>query len=437
MASSKCLLTHKGERIALVRGLRTPFAKQATHYLSLPALELGRQVVEELLLRSELAPALVELLVFGQVVQTPSVPNIAREIVLATRLGVQTDAYSVTRACATSFQAVASVAEAMMTGQIEVGIAGGADSASCLPIGISRNLAEVVLLLSRTRSWRNKWQLLRRLRLCDAKLVAPAIAEHSTGLSMGDTAEQMAKHYRISREDQDAFAHRSHTLAAAAWQQGVLSDEVAPIFTGEHANVLVRDNTIRFESELSGYARLKPVFDRQWGSVTAATSAPLTDGAAALLLMSEGRAKALGYEPQAYLYGYSFAALPVKKDMLLGPVYATAKLLTKTGCTLADLALIDMHEAFSAQVLSNLQLFADARFAQEQLGLPQALGEVDWSRFNVLGGSLAYGHPFAATGARMIVQTVRELRRRGGGLALTTACGAGGLGAAMIWEVAS
>lgn len=437
MASSKCLMTTKGERIALVRGLRTPFAKQATHYLSLPALELGRQVVEELLVRSELEPGRVDLLVFGQVVQTPSAPNIAREIVLSTRLGVHTDAYSVTRACATSFQSVACVAEAMVAGQAEVAIAGGADSASCLPIGISRNLAEVLLLLSRTRSWRHRWQLLRKLRLCDARLVAPAIAEYSTGLSMGDTAEQMAKRYHISREAQDAFAHRSHTLAAAAWQQGAISDEVAPLFTGEHAEVLTRDNTIRFDSELSGYARLKPVFDRHLGSVTAANSAPLTDGAAALLLMSEGRAKALGYEPLAYLYGYSFAGLPVKRDMLLGPVYATAKVLARTGCTLADLTLIDMHEAFAAQVLSNLQLFSDERFAREQLGLSQPLGEVDWARFNVQGGSLAYGHPFAATGARMILQTVRELRRRGGGLALTTACAAGGLGAAMIWEVAS
>lgn len=437
MARSKCLMTPQGERIALVRGLRSPFAKQATHYLSLPALELGRQVVEELLLRSDLDPGLVDLLVFGQVIQTPSVPNIAREIVLATRLGVSTDAYSVTRACATSFQAVASVAEAIVAGQAEVAIAGGADSASCLPIGISRNLAEVLLLLSRTRSWHHRAQLLRRLRWCDAKLVAPAIAEHSTGLTMGEIAEQMAKQYHISREAQDAFAHRSHTLAASAWQQGAIHDEVAPIFTCDHAEVLASDNTIRFESELDSYARLKPVFDRQWGSVTAANSAPLTDGAAALLLMSEGRAKALGYEPLAYLYGYSFAGLPAKYDMLLGPLYATAKLLARTGCTLADLTLVEMHEAFAAQVLSNLQLFGDARFAQEKLGRSQALGEIDPARFNVLGGSLAYGHPFAATGARMIVQSVRELRRRGGGLALTTACAAGGLGAAMIWEVAS
>ncbi len=436
MERTQGLRTPGGERIAVVSGLRTPFARQASAFHGVPALELGRSLVTELLLRSDLDPALVELLVFGQVIQMPEAPNIAREIVLASPLGAHTDAYSVSRACATSFQAVACVAEALQCGQVDIGIAGGADSASVLPIGVSKALARSLLDLSKARTLRQRWQALRGLRLRDLKPVPPAIAEYSTGLTMGDTAEQMAKSHHISRAEQDAYAHGSHQKAAAAWESGKLDDEVALTLVPPFKQVLERDNCVRFDSELASYARLKPAFDRAFGSVTAGNASPMTDGAAALLLMREGRARELGLPVLGFLRSYAFAALPVASDMLLGPVYATPRALIRAGCRLADLTLIDMHEAFAAQVLVNLKLFADADFGRTQLGLPSALGEIDAARLNVLGGSLAYGHPFAATGARMITQTLRELARRGGGLALTTACAAGGLGAAMIWEVA-
>jgi acetyl-CoA acyltransferase len=436
MAPAVCVRTTQGERIALVGGLRTPFAKQASAYLGLPAVELGRQVVDELIWRSGLDPALVDLLVFGQVVQMPAAPNIAREIVLGSQLDIATDAYSISRACATSFQAVANVAEAMIAGHCQVAIAGGADSSSVLPVGVSQHLAQTLLLLSKARSWSHRLRLLSQLRLGDLKPVAPAVAEFSTGLSMGQSAEQMAQRHGISRDEQDAFAHRSHTRAAAAWERGDIDGEVAPVLHGGSHEPLLRDNCIRFDSDESSYQRLKPVFDRRYGTVTAANASPLTDGAAALLLMTERRAIELGYAPLAFLRSYAFAALPVKQDMLLGPSYAIPVALDRAGCQLGDMTLIDMHEAFSAQVLCNLKLMADPQFAKHVLGRDQAVGVVDMERFNVLGGSLAYGHPFAATGARMILQTVRELRRRGGGLGLTTACAAGGLGAAMIWEVA-
>jgi len=253
---------------------------------------------------------------------------------------------------------------------------------------------------------------------------------------MGQSAEQMAQRHGIGREEQDAFAHRSHTLAAAAWERGDIAEEVAPILCGGRHEPLLRDNCIRFDSDEASYRRLKPVFDRQYGTVTAANASPMTDGAAALLLMTETRAAALGFTPLAFLRSYAFAGLPVQQDMLLGPTYAIPQALARGGCQLSDMALVEMHEAFAAQVLCNLKLMADERFARDVLRQERALGEVDPERFNVLGGSLAYGHPFAATGARMILQTVRELRRRGGGLGLTTACAAGGLGVAMIWEVA-
>ncbi|MCU9572222.1 acetyl-CoA C-acyltransferase FadI [Proteus mirabilis] len=424
------------DRVAIVSGLRLPFAKQATAYRGIPAVELGRSVVQELVIRNEIPPEIIDQLVFGQVVQMPAAPNIAREIVLGAGLSVKTDAYSVTRACATSFQAIANVAESMLAGHVSVGIAGGADSSSVLPIGVSKKLADVLLSLSKAKTLGQRLSYLSQLRFGDLLPVAPAVAEYSTGLRMGDTAEQqMAKTYHISRVAQDELAHRSHQLAAKAWEMGKLNDEVMTAFFPPYKSGFHQDNNIRKNSVLDSYAKLKPAFDRRHGSVTAANSTPLTDGAAAVLMMKESVAKSLGYQPLGYLRSYAFTAIDVWKDMLLGPSYATPLALSRAGLTLSDLTLIDMHEAFAAQTLSNLTLFASDKFAQEQLGLSKAIGEVDMDKFNVLGGSIAYGHPFAATGARMVTQTLHELKRRGGGFGLTTACAAGGLGAAMILEV--
>lgn len=428
------LVTRQGDRIAIVSGLRTPFARQATVFHGVPAIDLGKMVVGEMLARSEIPPDVIEQLVFGQVVQMPEAPNIAREIVLGTGMSVHTDAYSVSRACATSFQAVANVTESLLAGTIRAGIAGGADSSSVLPIGVSKKLARTLVDANKARSMGQKLKLFSRLRLRDLLPVPPAVAEYSTGLRMGDTAEQMAKTYGISREQQDALAHRSHQRAAQAWAEGKLAEEVMTAYAPPFRDPVEKDNNVRTNSSLADYAKLRPAFDRQHGTVTAANSTPLTDGAAAVILMTESRAKELGLVPLGYLRSYAFTAIDVREDMLLGPAWATPLALERAGLSMADLTLLDMHEAFAAQTLSNLKLMASERFAREVLGRSQATGEVDDSKFNVLGGSIAYGHPFAATGARMITQTLHELRRRGGGFGLVTACAAGGLGAAMVLE---
>ncbi|MEZ9058787.1 acetyl-CoA C-acyltransferase FadI [Vibrio pelagius] len=427
--------TRSGERVAVVAGLRTPFARQSTEFSQVPAVDLGKMVVSEMLARTDIDPALIEQVVFGQVVQMPEAPNIAREIVLGTGMNIHTDAYSVTRACATSFQAAANVAESIMAGTIDVGIAGGADSSSVLPIGVSKKLAANLLALSKTKTLGQKLKILKSLSVKDLMPVPPAVAEYSTGLSMGQTAEQMAKTHGISREEQDALAHRSHSLASQAWKDGKIQDEVMTAFPAPYKKYISEDNNIRHESTLEGYAKLRPAFDRKYGSVTAANATPLTDGAAAVMLMREGKAKELGLEVMGYIRGFAFSAIGVETDMLMGPTYATSKVLENTGLELSDLTLIDMHEAFAAQALANVKMFASDEFAQQNLGRGKAIGEIDMDKFNVLGGSIAYGHPFAATGARMMTQTLRELKRRGGGLALNTACAAGGLGAAMILEV--
>ncbi|WP_162062651.1 acetyl-CoA C-acyltransferase FadI [Vibrio taketomensis] len=433
--SKQDVMTRSGERVAIVAGLRTPFARQSTEFGQVPAVDLGKMVVSEMMTRSDLDPKIIDQVVFGQVVQMPEAPNIAREIVLGTGMNIHTDAYSVTRACATSFQAAVNVAESIMAGTIDVGIAGGADSSSVLPIGVSKKMAANLLALSKTKTMAQKLKILKGFSLKDLMPVPPAVAEYSTGLSMGQTAEQMAKSHGITRLEQDALAHRSHTLASQAWKEGKISGEVMTAFPEPYKTWLAEDNNIRHDSSLESYAKLRPAFDRQYGSVTAANSTPLTDGAAAVMLMREGRAKELGLEIMGYIRSYAFSAIGVHEDMLMGPSYATPLALDRAGITLNDLTLIDMHEAFAAQALSNVKMFASDKFAQEKLGRSKAIGEIDMDKFNVLGGSIAYGHPFAATGARMMTQTLRELKRRGGGLALNTACAAGGLGAAMILEV--
>lgn len=436
MSKRQSVTTREGDRIAIVSGLRTPFAKMATYFHGVPAVDLGKMVVNEMLVRSELDPKEVEQVVYGQVVQMPEAPNIAREIVLGTGMQVSTDAFSVSRACATSFQSTVSIAEAMMAGNISVGIAGGADSTSVSPIGVSKKLARALVDLQKAKKLGQKWNIVKRLGLKDLVPVPPAVAEYSTGLSMGQTAEQMAKSHQISRQDQDALAHRSHVNAAKSWESGALSDEVMTAYAEPFKGALERDNNVRFDSEETGYARLRPVFDRQHGSVTAANATPLTDGASAVLMMTESRAKALGYTPLGYIKSYAFSAIDVWEDMLMGPSYATPIALDRAGMVLADLDAIEMHEAFAAQTLSNIKMFASDKFAQEKLGRDKATGEIDMDKFNQMGSSIAYGHPFAATGTRMITQMLNYLRRTDKQTGLVTACAAGGLGAAMILEVA-
>jgi len=422
------------DRIAVVAGLRTPFARQGTFFKRINAIDLGRMVVKELIAQTNIDTSTIDRLIYGQVVALPKAPNIAREVVLGTTIPVTCDAYSVSRACATSFQSVASIVDGIKTNDIKIGIAGGADSSSIVPICFSDNFAMKLVAANKARSLGAKLKAFKGTRLKDLLPNPPAIAEYTTQLRMGDSAEQMAKDFGISRLAQDELTLRSHLLAHKAWEAGKLDAEVISAYVEPYKQAFLRDENIRADSTLEKLSSLKPAFDRQHGSVTAANSTPLTDGACALLLMKESVAKALGYEPLGYIKHYAFTANTVEKDLLMGPTQASSKVLKKARMTLDDLSLIDMHEAFAAQTLANVKAFGSKQYAAEFLHRKKALGEIDMSKFNVLGGSLAYGHPFAATGGRIITQTLHELKRRGGGLALTTACAAGGIGAAMILE---
>lgn len=421
-------------RAVIVRGLRTPFAKMGTAFRHASALDLASLVVRELIERLALPTREIDAVVYGQVIPSLSGPNIARELVLQANLPREIDSFSVIRACATSTQAVASAAQMIATGQAKIVIAGGADSASDVPITVSKGLSEALITANRARTPMDKLRAFSGVGPKDLLPVPPAIKERSIGLTMGECAEKMAKENGISRAAQDAFAHRSHTRAARAWSTGVFADEVMTSFTPPTYEPLEEDNLVRKDSALEKYSNLSPAFDKRYGTVTAGNSSPLTDGASAVVLMRDDVAAALGYTALARIRSFAFAALEPGEQLLMGPAFAAPRALAGAGLELSDLSLVDLHEAFAAQVLSNLQAFGSAQFAAEKLGRARALGEVPEEKLNIYGGSISIGHPFAATGTRQISTMANELHRRGGGLAMVTQCAAGGLGAAMILE---
>lgn len=424
-----------GRRVVIVDGVRTPFTRRAGALADMTAIDLGRHVVSEVVDRNDVDPATVGQLAFGQVILDPSTPNIAREIVLGTGLPPTVEAYSVSKACITSYQTTVNVAQAIAAGVIDCGVAGGAESASNVPVLVSPALQDAFRRAAEARSLLGRVQAFADVRPGDLAPRPPDLTEPSTQETMGESAERMAKINGIDRSAQDDFAHRSHVLAARAWDEGKLADEVIPIdLPPGYEETVDVDTTVRFDSDRRRYDDLPPVFDHRHGTVTAGNSSPLTDGAAALLLMSEERAEAEGRTPLGWLRSYAFTALDPADQLLLGPVSATPVALQRAGLAFDDLDLLDLHEAFAAQVLSVTQAFASAEMCKRYAGLDEPIGEVDWNIVNVLGGSIALGHPFAATGARQISQTLCELRRRGGGVALCSACAAGGMGAAMILE---
>ena len=425
------------ERVAIVDGLRTPFAKRGDALGAFDAVDLGTSVVSELVERNGLDGGDVDQVVFGRVILDVELPNIAREIVLNSSLPDEVEAYSVSEACITSYRTAVNAAATIASGNADIVIAGGVDTLSHAPVVVTDQLQAILNKLADARTVGERARLLSKLRPGDLVPRSPDLEEPSTGETMGEAAERMAKMNGISRDEQDDFAHRSHSLAAQAWERGDFDDEVMTLMTPpDYAEVIEKDLTVRFDSDRTAYRKLKPSFDRKHGTLTAGNSTPLTDGAAALLMMSETRASEMGLEPLGFLRSSAFTAVDPADQLLIGPVFATPVALERAEVKLGDIDLIDMHEAFAAQVLSVIKSFESKEFAVEKMGRTEAIGEIDWNILNVTGGSIAIGHPFAATGARQISQTLRELRRRDGELALCTACAAGGLGAALVLETA-
>jgi len=423
-----------GRRVAIIEGVRTPFARAGTTLKSLSAIDLGKIAVGELIQRTSLDPSSVDLLVFGTVIPSVLAPNIAREVALMPALPKSVQAWSVSRACASSNQAITDAADQIVLGHADVAIAGGAESLSTVPILHARGFSDALVAASKARTLGGRVRALSTLRPKDFIPITPAIAERTTGESMGQSAEKMAKLNGVTRAEQDALALASHLNAAAGTRDGRLTAELAPVYVPpRYEPVMTEDNGIRSDTSLEQLSALRPVFDKRHGTVTAGNASPLTDGGGAVLLMSEAKAKALGYTPLAYIRSYAYAALDPGEQLLQAPVLAAPLALARAGLALKDMDLVEMHEAFAAQVLSNLRGFESRHWA-ERSGLSSPLGVVDRAKLNVMGGSIAIGHPFGATGARITTTLSHELRRRGGQFGLMTVCAAGGMGFSMVIE---
>lgn len=424
-----------GRRVAIVGGCRTPFAKAGTVFRDVSAVEMARHAARELLVRTEIDPAEIQQVIWGQVIPSVLAPNVAREVSLLPQFPKTIPAYSLNRACASSGQAIADATDQIRLGEADVILTGGVESLSDIPILHSRRFSAILVESGKAKTLGARIGALARTRPRDLIPVTPAISEPSTGESMGQSAEKMAKENHISREAQDAFALRSHQKAAAGTADGRLTAEIAPFPAPPKFETMeASDNGIRTDTSLEQLAKLKPVYDRRYGTVTAGNASPLTDGASAVLLMSEDKARALGYEPIAFVRSFATAAVDPGWQLLMGPAWAVPRALDRAGITWKDLGLVELHEAFSSQVLSNIQAFESKQFAVERLGRSEAIGQVNWDTLNVMGGSIAIGHPFGATGGRIAITLANEMRRRDVQFGLVSICAQGGMGFAMVLE---
>lgn len=423
----------KDDRVVIVDGVRTPFVRAYTDFADLTALDLSRTVTSELIARIGIDPEEIDEVVMGTVLPAPHAPNLAREVVLSADLPRRIPGYTLNRACASSAQAVISAAEAILRGELETVLAGGAESMSNVPIPYSKNVIDSLMALSRAKTIPGRLKALSGINLDSLLPTTPSIAESSTGKTMGQHCEMMARKNNISREAQDELALASHKNAARARNEGK-TDEVMTVYLGPGYKPVKHDSFVREDTTLEQLAKLKPVFDKHYGSLTAGNSSGLTDGAAVLMLTKESKAKELGLKPLAAVTYWSTVALDPNDQLLIGPALCIPDILDQAGITLDDIDLVDIHEAFAAQVLSVLSALESEEFAEQYLGRKDAVGKVDREKLNVNGGSVALGHPFGATGARMIINMANELQRRKADRALIALCAAGGMGTALLLE---
>ncbi|MCI0457701.1 MAG: thiolase family protein [Gemmataceae bacterium] len=421
--------------IAIVEGVRTPFAKAFGTLAGVSAVELGRLATAALLLRAHLAAERVDQVVFGNVALPADAANIAR--VIALRAGIPQDriAHTVQRNCASGMEALTTAAQLIQLGEARTIVAGGVESMSQIPLLYGPEATALFQQLGRAKGW---WQRLRTLLRFRPRHFQPVpgvklgLTDPVSGLIMGETAEVLAEEFGVTRLDQDAFALESHRRATAAQKECRLSEEIAPIPTASAGQEIKQDMGPRADQSPEALAKLKPFF-REGGTVTVGNSCPLTDGAATVLVMPGEAARAEGRDPLGYLRAFAYAGCDPRR-MGLGPIFATHKLFDRTGLGLKDIELIEMNEAFAAQVLANERALTSARFAQEQLGRREALGSLDPDRLNVNGGAIALGHPVGATGIRLVITLLQELRRRRLKRGLATLCVGGGQGAALLLE---
>ncbi|MBN4066654.1 thiolase family protein [Simkania negevensis] len=423
------------KRVAIVSGVRTPFCKAGKVFASLEADDLGALVVKELVARTAVALEEIDEIIVGNVIPPLHALNIARVVGQKAYLPDRVVASTVNKNCASGMEAISSAVDRIRLGEASVVIAGGTESMTNIPFGFNKRMVALFKQLSKAKTFAARLKAVSRFKLSFLSPVVPGLIDPVCGLSMGETAEFLAREFSITRKEQDAYAFISHQRAAAAVKEGKFVEEIFPVvLPPRYEEVQHVDDGIRMEQTIEELEALRPVFDRQAGTVTAGSSSQISDGAACLLLMPEEKAKALSLEPLGYLRSYAYAGLDGRR-MGLGPAYATAKLLKKTGMTMEDFDLIELNEAFAAQVIANERAFSCQKFAQRFLNRSEALGEIGRDRLNVNGGAIAFGHPVGASGARLVLTLLKELRRRNNNLGLATLCVGGGQGAAFALEV--
>src|SRR5574341_170361 len=424
-------------KVVIVDGLRTPYVKAGTLFKGLPAQELGRIVVHELLERTGIDRNLIDEVVMGNIAQPPEATNVARVIALKSGLPRHVPAVTVARNCASGIEAIANAHLKIAAGMAEVIVAGGVESMSNIPILYPPEFSEVLAEAARAKTVTQKVGAFSKVRPKHLKPVIGlqvGLTDPICDLNMGETAEVLAKEFDISREQQDIFALMSHQRATQATDLGKLREEIVPVFPPPKYNAVVdEDNGIRKNQSLEALAKLKPVFDRYFGTVTAGNASQITDGAAVVLMMSDEKAKALGYEPIGYVRGYAFAGLDPAR-MGLGPALATPKALKLAGVSFKDIQLIEINEAFAAQVIANEMVFRAAKLSQKWLGREDPIGEINREILNVNGGAVALGHPVGSSGTRLVLTLLKEMKRRNLNVGLATLCVGGGQGAAMVVE---
>jgi acetyl-CoA acyltransferase len=421
------------DRIAIVGGVRTPFARARSVYQNMTASNLGGVALREAVSQTGIDPKLIDEVYFGIVSAPAEGSNIAREALFDSGLPPTIAATGINRYCASSMETAAGIAAKIVAGQIEIGIAGGVESISSIRALFSLEATNYFQDIAKAKTMGQRLGMLSKIKAGFFAPQAPGIKEPTTGLTMGQSADLMCRQFKVGRAEQDAFALQSHQNAHKAWESGFFASHVCRVATPE-GKVIERDTDVRSDSSLEKLGKLKPVFYKD-GTITAGNASPLTDGASAVVLMKESRAKELGLKPLGYIKSYAAAAIDIQTEpLLIGPVYAIPKALKFAGLSWDQIDLYEIHEAFAGQVLSTIRAIESPEFAKDKLGLSAAIGKVDPSKLNLNGGSVSIGHPFGATGGRLILQTLHQLRKSQRQYGLISVCAAGGLGSVMILE---
>jgi len=421
------------QNIVLVEGVRTPFCTSGSHFNEMQPHDLAREAIKGLLSRTQIAAEEVDHVVMGTVIQEVKTSNVAREAMLGAGMSDKTPAHTVTLACISSNVAITNCMGLIASGQADVCIAGGTETMSDVPIRFSRNMRKAMIKGSKIKSPLGQAQfMLSKVGLKDLAPELPGVTEFSTNESMGHSADRLTSAFGVTREASDEYALRSHTLAAEATKAGKLKD-IVPVKVPGKATFVTEDNGVRVATP-EKLASLRPAFVRPHGTVTAANASFLTDGGSACLIMTEEKAKALGYQPIGYLRDFTYVSQDPKEQLLLGPAYATPAVLKRAGLTKDDIDVWEFHEAFAGQILANLAALDSDSFAAEYMGGAKKFGPIPMDKFNLWGGSLSLGHPFGATGTRLVTTACHRLKEEDGQFGLIAACAAGGQGVGMIVE---